>query len=72
MARRPKLTNSELAYAQRCDRISSRVLRRTGRKAVALKLGLSVSCLSKYLSGQTVTIEQHEVMYPKINTREAQ
>lgn len=61
MANRPKVTEVQLAYAQRCERILRKTQAKVGRAAVALKLGITMSCLAKHLAGKTLTREQWEV-----------
>lgn len=61
MANRPKITEAQLAYAQRCERILRKTQGKVGRAAVAHRLGITVSCLAKHLAGKTLTLEQWEV-----------
>lgn len=58
MARKSLLTNADLAYVLRCERIRTKMVRKIGRQALATKLGVSMSCLSKYISGESITREQ--------------
>lgn len=58
MGRTSKLTNEQLAYAELCEVEVRKAQSKYGRAAVAHKLGITMSCLSKYLSGETRTVDQ--------------
>lgn len=60
VANKPKLNQSQLDYALRCEKLLRKAQSKFGRAAVAHRLGITMSCLSKHLNGQTTTIEQWE------------
>ncbi len=65
--RRPVLTDTQLAYLLRAERIRARL----SRKVLAARWGVSLSVLSHALSGLTNTIEEWEARYPPSMSRGA-
>lgn len=66
MANRPKLTNAQREYAQRCQRILRRTQKKFSLQALADKFGVSVSTVHHLLSGLTMTVEEWEARKPKV------
>jgi len=58
MARKSLLNEAGLAYVLRCERLLLKYKAKIGRKALARRFNMSVSCLCKYINGQTLPLQQ--------------
>ncbi len=65
--RRPVLTDMQLAYLLRAERIRARL----SRKALAARWNVSLSVLSHAVSGLTNTLEEWEARSPPSMTKSA-
>lgn len=69
MARKSLLSDDDLKYVLRCEKIKAKVLRKIGRAALARKFNMSVSCISKYIAGHTITRDQQLGRGPQMSPK---